>query len=102
MAIHLETFMVVDSVRPQKCGDFVQELPHALKIWIEICRFKSLHFTPSRLEFSSSNLGAVSDKHVENFRPAICHMENPTKQGTMLIHCQGFRDVGQRRSIHVV
>lgn len=33
----LDTFMVVGSVRPQNCSDFVQELPHALKIWIEVC-----------------------------------------------------------------
>ena len=51
MVIHLEIFMIVGSVRRQKCGDFVQELPHALKIWIEICRFKSPHFMHSRLNF---------------------------------------------------
>jgi len=79
--------MVVGSVRRQNCGDFVQELPHALKIWIEICRFKSLHFTPWRLEFSSSNLDSVSDKCVEKFLPAMCRTENPTKQDRMLIRC---------------
>ena len=94
--------MVVGSIRPQNCGDFVQELPHALKIWIGICRIKSLHFTPSRLEFSSSNLDAVSDKCVEEFRPAMCRTENPIKKDRMLIRCQGLRDVGHRRSIHLV
>jgi hypothetical protein len=94
--------MVVGSIRPQNCGDFVQELPHALKMWIGICRFKSLHFTPSLLEFSSSNLDAVSDKRVEKFRPAMCRTENLTKQDRMLIRCEGLRDVGQRRSIRLV
>jgi len=102
MVIHLETFMVVGNVRPQNCGHFVQEVSHALKIWIEICRFKSLHLTHSRLEFSSSNLDAVSDKCVGKLRPAMCRTENPAKQDRMLIRCQGLRDVGQGRSVQIV
>jgi hypothetical protein len=64
--------------------------------------FKYLYFKPSRLDFSSSNLYSVTDKHVEKFRLAMCRTENPAKRDKMLIGCQGLRDVGQKRFIHLV